>query len=234
MAGDATRQEQLVAYKEKRGEVDRFIRDHYIPISEAKHATAVRQLVAQILRPLFALDIDPITGLTSKAAFPNRVQRELDLAYIVKGAYVHLLDFDFKGFKSVNDIIGHDKGDQVIKGFGPVLKQAFRLKDEKAHIGGDEFAVAELSGNPIDPDKIYSRVSDSLEHLKKSLDIPDEIPLQVRFGVATYIGGSPRITVNELMHNADLAMRHAAAITDPPFYTIWYPKMPEPPKIARR
>lgn len=81
---------------------------------------------------------DALTGLYNRAYFEERVNR-------MRGdpsqypIVVFICDID--GLKIVNDTLGHDKGDELLKAAAVVLRQCFRAGDIIARIEGDEFAI---------------------------------------------------------------------------------------------
>ena len=80
---------------------------------------------------------DPLTGLFNRAYFDAELQRvESGREYPVS-----IVMADIDGLKGVNDSLGHDEGDRLIKGAAEVLLSAFRSSDVVARIGGDEFAI---------------------------------------------------------------------------------------------
>jgi PleD family two-component response regulator len=83
---------------------------------------------------------DSLTGL------PNRVQFQLQLEHGVAYARRHdsllaVLFVDIDHFKTINDTLGHDAGDQVLVQFAQRLRQCVREVDTVARQGGDEFIV---------------------------------------------------------------------------------------------
>jgi diguanylate cyclase (GGDEF)-like protein len=83
---------------------------------------------------------DSLTGL------PNRLQFQLQLEHGVAYARRHdsllaVLFVDIDHFKTINDTLGHDAGDQVLVQFAQRLRQCVREVDTVARQGGDEFIV---------------------------------------------------------------------------------------------
>ena len=81
---------------------------------------------------------DPLTGLSNRAAMEKLLPREIELA----NRHAHsmaLLVMDLDGFKQINDLCGHDAGDQVLRDVGQVLQAAVRNTDLLYRYGGDEF-----------------------------------------------------------------------------------------------
>ena len=80
---------------------------------------------------------DSLTGLPNRALFEDRLQ----LALARREAEVAVLMLDLDRFKVVNDTMGHQAGDALIRGFGTRLLSLTRECDTIARLGGDEFAI---------------------------------------------------------------------------------------------
>ncbi len=78
---------------------------------------------------------DLLTGLL------NKVYVEKEITDICKNSFGTLMLMDLDSFKLVNDYLGHDVGDQVLKKFAGVLHKVVRSKDIAGRIGGDEFII---------------------------------------------------------------------------------------------
>ncbi|MEW6681566.1 MAG: GGDEF domain-containing protein [Nitrospirota bacterium] len=84
--------------------------------------------------------LDPLTGLMNHKHFHKELERQLALArrYGEQGTILFL---DLDGFKAVNDRLGHQTGDELLKRVAEVIPQCLRVTDIVARLGGDEFAV---------------------------------------------------------------------------------------------
>lgn len=80
---------------------------------------------------------DTLTGLHNRAYFEEEMRR-LENGRTVS---VGIIVCDVDGLKLVNDTLGHETGDMLLKAAGSVIKESFRESDMVARIGGDEFAV---------------------------------------------------------------------------------------------
>ncbi len=83
---------------------------------------------------------DPLTGLHNRRAFEVRLAEEVERARR-SGLPFALLLVDLDHFKTVNDRFGHQVGDKALQAVAEVLKQAVRVVDLPARVGGEEFAV---------------------------------------------------------------------------------------------
>jgi len=83
---------------------------------------------------------DPLTGLPNRALFEDRLGRAL-AEQERRGSSVAVVFFDVDHFKLVNDSLGHEAGDELLKAIAPRLKAALRPGDTVARFGGDEFGV---------------------------------------------------------------------------------------------
>jgi diguanylate cyclase (GGDEF)-like protein/PAS domain S-box-containing protein len=80
---------------------------------------------------------DSLTGLYNRTFFQEEIQRLEDDRYFPMGIIV----CDINGLKLINDTLGHDKGDELLRAAADILRQCFRQSDILARIGGDEFTV---------------------------------------------------------------------------------------------
>jgi diguanylate cyclase (GGDEF)-like protein len=88
---------------------------------------------------------DPLTGLPNRRA----LQRDLD-AMLQRGGSVVVAAIDLDRFKLVNDNVGYQAGDEVIRQLSGVLLRSLRRNDVVARLGGDEFIVAMPSATAAD------------------------------------------------------------------------------------
>lgn len=84
--------------------------------------------------------IDAVTGLENRHAFNERLRYAVELAGQF-GERVAVLALDLDNFKSVNDTLGHQAGDELLRMVAHRLRNALRHEDTLCRIGGDEFSV---------------------------------------------------------------------------------------------
>lgn len=83
---------------------------------------------------------DPLTGLANRRVLEDALTREIARS-VRTGEPVSLVLFDIDHFKRVNDTLGHQQGDQVLRNVASALAEACRDADLLARYGGEEFAV---------------------------------------------------------------------------------------------
>ncbi len=83
---------------------------------------------------------DPLTGLANRRTFEEELERSLATARRYARHHA-LLVIDVNDFKSINDRLGHQMGDDVLKHIARLLRQNIRPTDVAARFGGDEFCV---------------------------------------------------------------------------------------------
>ncbi len=86
---------------------------------------------------------DPLTGLPNRRAFDDRFQQIAS-----SGESATLLVVDIDDFKTINDVYGHEVGDQLLADVGRGIVSALRPGDLVARLGGDEFGVLLCGGEP--------------------------------------------------------------------------------------
>jgi diguanylate cyclase (GGDEF)-like protein len=141
---------------------------------------------------------DPLTGLANRRGLLRALRAEA-----VGGPPCVLMGMDLDGFKNINDMRGHDVGDQVLIEVGRRLRANLRPGDLAARLGGDEFAVL-MFARPAEAERVAQR-------LLKVLCQPYEQPEGTVFLTAS-IGLAGCATANDvptLLRNADLALRFA-------------------------
>ena len=148
---------------------------------------------------------DQVTGLPNRPLFADRVQHALGAA---KGRERPLAVFflDIDHFKRINDSLGHEKGDEVLRAVVPRLRRQLRSFDTVARFGGDEFAI--LVEEVVDEAEA-SRIADRIRGAYQEPFTLDGVEqhLTVSVGIAV---SDPHTTDGEsLIRDAHAAMYRA-------------------------
>jgi diguanylate cyclase (GGDEF)-like protein len=147
---------------------------------------------------------DPLTGLANRVQFRERLARALERCDRTRGR-VGVLFLDLDHFKEVNDTLGHDAGDLLLKEVGQRLTQCVRSFEVVARQGGDEFVI--LLENLRGADDATAVARRILAALAKPIGLgPAERPVHTSIGVAL---SEPGDTVDSLTDKADRAMYRA-------------------------
>jgi two-component system, cell cycle response regulator len=128
------------------------------------------------LRHLSTHDI--LTGLYNRTFFEEELKR-LSLG---RQFPVSLLAADVDGLKLVNDSLGHEAGDRLLRLAAEVLSGAFRAGDVVARVGGDEFAVLLPQADPAVVGESITRIRRRLEEINGA---EGEFSLSISIGAAT-------------------------------------------------
>ena len=107
---------------------------------------------------------DPLTGLANRAMFQERLTQALE-ALNTGSDPIALLALDLDRFKHVNDTLGHEAGDELLRQVSRRLKDLLRDNDTLARLGGDEFVILQSAIKTVKDagllsDRIISRVSE--------------------------------------------------------------------------
>jgi diguanylate cyclase (GGDEF)-like protein/PAS domain S-box-containing protein len=147
-------------------------------------------------------NFDALTGLVNRRLFRNRLEQEIRKSART-GLGVALLLIDLDRFKEVNDTLGHDMGDLLLKEVALRLASTMRASDTVARLGGDEFSV--LLPQIADANRIGEVAHKIINKLSEPFRLSGEVMfVSASIGITQYPNdGADGET---LMKNADQAM----------------------------
>ncbi len=167
---------------------------------------------------------DALTGLPNRQLLLERLQATLAPAGQARGGVLMFIDLD--NFKSLNDSMGHLRGDQLLQQVAVRLRACVKEGDTVARLGGDEFVVLLAGpGAPQDDDGKRSQAQAVARRVLRALAEPYSLSGHVHHGtcsIGVTLFGPQDGTVSDLLKHADLAMyqakrtgRNAACFYDP-------------------
>jgi len=153
---------------------------------------------------------DALTGLPNRRLLLDRVRRALAVSGR-NGHHGALIFLDLDHFKSLNDTLGHDIGDQLLVDVARRIESRLREGDTVARLGGDEFVVM-LEGLSEEPGEAAIQTDLVVEKLRSGLAAPcrlagREVLCAASFGATLFLGH--REPIETLLRHADLAMYQA-------------------------
>ncbi|PZV14980.1 MAG: two-component system response regulator [Pseudanabaena sp.] len=156
---------------------------------------------------------DSLTGLPNRSLFLDRLNHALQLSsrrlylnseHLPEKFAVLFLDLD--RFKVINDSLGHEAGDQLLKTVAKRLVTCLRGGDTVARLGGDEFVML------LEETEDINDVIEVVQRIKESLKVPliiegNEIVISTSIGIA--LNSSTYTQPDQLLRDADTAMYRA-------------------------
>ena len=144
---------------------------------------------------------DPLTDLANRMLLRERLAQAL--TSVERGGGIAVLYLDLDRFKSINDTLGHQVGDELLKAIAARLRGCVRDIDTVARIGGDEFAIVQASiSDPGEAAALARRLGDVI---RQPYDVNGHVVLvdtSIGIAVAPDDGTCP----HDLMKNADMAL----------------------------
>ena len=148
--------------------------------------------------------MDGLTGIGNRTAFQEKMEELENKKQELKN--VGIVIFDVNNLKKVNDVLGHNEGDQMIRKSAEVIKNTFyEERGECYRIGGDEFVVILLG------DRIAERCDNAIRNMHRELDAYNmegdkKYDLNIAGGYAVYNEDGQEMTLMEIFESADSNM----------------------------
>ncbi len=193
----------ITAVRNSEGEITNYVGSHF-DITERKRADErIKELAFY----------DPLTGLPNRRLLLDRLQHVL-VSRLRSERFCALLFVDLDNFKTLNDTLGHDFGDELLKQVAQRMVRCVREGDTVARLGGDEFVVMldDLSNNAEEAANQAEIVGEKIILTLNEnylLFGGTEYRSTPSIGVTLFVGND--CSLDELLKRADLAMYQAKA-----------------------
>jgi len=168
-------------------------------VTERKHAEERAQYLA---------NYDVLTGLPNRTLMYDRISQAVAHAKRARER-IALLHIDVDRFKMINDSLGHDVGDEILKSGAERIKRCTREMDTVSRVGGDEFTIlmrdaAQLSEVTASATRILSEMAQPFP------GAPEDVFVSASIGISVYPDDAR--TIDELTKHADAAMHSAKTL----------------------
>lgn len=153
-----------------------------------------------VSRPMYLAFHDSLTGLNNRAALDERLETAISKT---KGTTA-LMMIDLDNFKLVNDHLGHDKGDHLLKCVAQCLRKVSRPQDTPIRLGGDEFVLIMPSASKEDAEATAKKlIASIMKTTAQEIDLDGEkVTVSIGIAFAPEHGEDPDM----LCKRADIAL----------------------------
>jgi diguanylate cyclase (GGDEF)-like protein len=149
---------------------------------------------------------DVLTGLPNRALLDDRLNQAILYAQRYQ-RFITLIFIDLDNFKTINDSLGHDVGDELLKRTAERIQRVVRRTDTVVRLGGDEFVIL-LFDQPEKAESITGTLQKIRDCVADPLSINNHmLRVTCSMGLATYPNDG--LDVSTLLKNADAAMYRA-------------------------
>jgi diguanylate cyclase (GGDEF)-like protein/PAS domain S-box-containing protein len=159
--------------------------------------------------------VDELTGLPNRAALTQQLGKR-------DRVDVTVLFIDLDGFKEVNDSLGHEQGDHVLRDVGARIASVVRTGVAVGRLGGDEFLAIMQGADVAAGQVVAQRIIDGIVQVGADLT---KFPLSASVGIAT---GTQFESAEKILRRADQAMYEAKAMGPGRICVAPYEEQPDP------
>lgn len=191
----------ISAVKDVHGEVTHYVGAHF--------DITARKLAEKQINDLAYFD--QLTGLPNRTLLLERLTIRMESLH--DDSYSAMLFLDLDNFKKLNDTLGHDKGDDLLKHVAKRLTQCVREVDTVARLGGDEFVVL-LFGLGLDKAAATALTDAIGKKLLATLNQPyhlGNITYRCSSSIGATLFSDQQVPIEGLMKQSDLAMYRSKA-----------------------
>jgi diguanylate cyclase (GGDEF)-like protein len=149
---------------------------------------------------------DGLTGVANRSCFDRELKKTIKNAGLFPAVYFSVIMIDINGLKRINDNLGHDKGDEMIRAVADMLRSVCRETDTLSRMGGDEFIILLPATTSTEAAVVTDRIRDREKSLclvcRLKNDRQASVPIRFSIGAA----GSDETAPESVMKLADQRM----------------------------
>jgi diguanylate cyclase (GGDEF)-like protein len=196
--------QQLALYAVKSGAQDYLVKgkiDRELLLRAMQYSIERKRYQEELERQA---NFDGLTGLPNRHLLHDRLRQAVFAQRSVRSVAVVFMDLDH--FKVINDSLGHNFGDEVLRHVGERLESAVREGDTVARLGGDEFVL--ILNDQTREDMIFRTMRRIIAKVSEPMQVSGrELHVTCSAGISLYPQDGP--DVQTLLKNADAAMYRA-------------------------
>ena len=196
--------QQLALYAVKSGAQDYLVKgkiDSALLLKAMQYSVERKRYQRELERQA---NYDALTGLPNRHLFNDRLRQAVFAQRNPRSIAVVFIDLDH--FKVINDSLGHNFGDEVLRHVGERLQAAVRDGDTVARLGGDEFVL--ILSDQTREEVIFRTMRRLITKVSEPIEIGErELNITCSAGISLYPQDGP--DVQTLLKNADAAMYRA-------------------------
>jgi len=153
---------------------------------------------------------DGLTGLANRTLFYNRLSHALQRLKRNQNFSFAILFLDLDRFKVINDSLGHQVGDEILKTTAHRLETCIRPGDTVARLGGDEFVILlEAIQDCNDAEKVIERIQDQF---KEPIRLKSQQIVHTSASIGLVMGSLSYDRHEDILRDADTAMYRAKSV----------------------
>jgi diguanylate cyclase (GGDEF)-like protein len=185
-----------------------LVRNDFFPnwctiVSNALENSRIRMVLEKMVSALDRMWIyDTLTGIYNRAGF-FKLSEFTVAQSVMNKVPVCVIFMDVDGLKKVNDMYGHDEGDNLIKGVASVLKEIKRHGEIMMRYGGDEFVLLASGYNDDQARNVIERIERGMERFNETSGKLYKLEASIGYCITTL---ESKEALNDLIENADKEM----------------------------
>jgi diguanylate cyclase (GGDEF)-like protein len=180
-----------------------FLVTRNFQVAQATSASLEQRVAERTAEIRFLATHDVLTGLANRASLSERLNDALKI--VGANGRLALLGLDLDNFKAINDTLGHQAGDEVLRAFAERLTRSLGEHDLAARFGGDEFVILLPGAEPNQAEAVSRRL---LEVVADPFEL-DGQPYHIGLSIGIAICPTDGEDSETLFRNADIALYRA-------------------------